>query len=219
MRRHLRTIVFVAHVIVMVLMSLPGQNFVGTEQQWKQPYMQRRFARWANNISKIGVDVSGEGLEDFLRPLASGYRTFRNKIYSASKPLIWGLGFRQGWDMFSGVNKRAGRFYIEILDDARGQWRPIYITGSSKYDWHRTQLEHMRFRKTLVLIRIQPSQFRMNRIAKWFASQIAKEYPDALAIRVRLQQFVTPNPEDAKRGERAEPKFTHTAIVRLEEFR
>ena len=78
------------------------------------------------------------------------------------------------------------------------QWRTIYRSRSKEHDYLGGQLDHNRMRK--LVARCGRDGRLFDHVARWIAREAARDFPNALALRVRLERFDSLPPEGVRAG-------------------
>lgn len=216
---HLRALLIFYHVYAIIALSLPSPRRMTDRAAWKTEPSQQEFARWAENLDAIGFDLTPQQLESKMWSLAQSYVALRRKLIAPVDHYRRYLGTGQGWRMFSRPQIKPGRVHIELMRVEGGAFESLFIEGDSEHDWRRHQFRHNRMRKLFGRLRRNPRPHAFNAFAEWIAKQAAREFPDAHAIRIRLERWRTLRPDRIRAGDEPEKSFTLSRVFVLERLR
>ncbi|HEU4580122.1 MAG TPA: hypothetical protein VFS67_17815 [Polyangiaceae bacterium] len=184
---------FVAfHVLAMLLLALPASGRLGERAVWESRENQLQFARWAQLASRLGIARDGPELEQRLWSLTQRYLSLRAAIIAPFELYRRLSGVGQGWRMFSNPQSHPAYVHIELRRAAH--FEPIYIARSSESAWRAEQLDHHRVRKLFGSIARSTEQKLWEQFGAWAARRAARDFPDALELRIWQERRATPEP-------------------------
>lgn len=196
---------FVAfHVLAMLMLALPSNSRLGDPAVWQSRENQLQFARWAQFASKLGIARDGAELEQLLWRLTQGYLSVRGVVVAPFELYEEFSGVRQGWRMFSNPQSHPAYVHVELRRGA--SFEPIYVSRSSQYDWRARQLDHHRVRKLFGRIARSTEQELWEQFGSWAAQRAARDFPDALELRIWQERRATPDPGSPETSGAAVPE-------------
>jgi hypothetical protein len=190
---HLRALLILAHLISVILLSLPSSRRLHDRSYWDLPKQQRELEAWADRL-----DVGKEEFESFLWRNTQRYVKARRWF---SRPFLKYAdysGTRQGWTMFASPRLTTARFEVEV--EIAGQWQLVFRPHDDEADWNRWQFDHNRVRKLLGRLAVRPHQSAYKEFTKWVARSLARDFPSATRAKVTLITWQTLPPEQVRDG-------------------
>ena len=184
---------FVAfHVVATLLLALPASSRLGDRAVWQSRKNQLQFAGWAQLASQLGVARDGPELEQLLWRLTQSYLSVRRVIVAPFEVYQEYTGVRQRWLMFS--NPQSHTVYVHLELRRGAAFEPLYVSRSSEFSWRRRQLDHHRVRKLLEGVARPTEQELWQEFGLWAARQAARDYPQALELRIWQERYAIPEP-------------------------
>jgi hypothetical protein len=205
------------HVVAVTLMALPAPAGAMDREDWESPLAQEEFAAWADRLSSWGLSFTPGELEDDLWKAAQGYMAVREWLLAPFQPYYQLCGTRQGWRMFVGPNLTPTRLHIDVRQD--GNWRPVYVERDPTYHWLGRKLDHEHLRTAIFTMVFFKYERELGQFARWVAAQAAVDFPRADRVRVRLEQFRTPAPEQVRAHHRPTSRIVAQHEILLAEFK
>lgn len=215
----LRALLIFYHVFAVVILSLPSPRRMNDRAAWKTEPSQQEFARWSESLGSLGIDITPAELEAKMWNLAQSYLAVRKKLVAPVEHYRKYAGVGQGWKMFSRPQIQPGRVHIDILREQGRPFEPLYVEGSDTHTWRSHQFKHNRIRKLFGRLRRNPRPHAFNAFARWIAAEAAREFPDAVALRVRLERFESLRPEQVRAGVEPESRFPLQRVFQLARLR
>jgi hypothetical protein len=196
----------------MLLLALPASGRLGDRAVWESRENQLQFARWARLASKLGIARDGPELEQLLWRLTQSYLSARELVVAPFELYQQYSGVGQGWRMFSNPQSHPAYVHVELRRGA--SFEPIYVSRSTRYDWRGQQLDHHRVRKLFGRIARSTEQELWEQFGAWAAQRAARDFPDALELRIWQERRATPEP-----GSREAPSAPVPEQVRVYDLR
>lgn len=205
---HIRTLLIGLHVVAVVALSLPTPYAVSSRRQWQTANMQNDLEQWSKRLRFLGYE-SKQALEDDLWDLAQGYLSARKTFIAPFESYAEYTGARQGWRMFANPRIEIAELHIDIHDGEA--WQPVYRPFSDRYDFWADKFRHNRFRKLLGRISLPDMKGHYKQLARFLAGAVARAYPEATSVRVRLYRYPSRPPADVRAGK--EPAGRYDAAL------
>lgn len=209
---HLRALVVLAHLVAIILMSLPSSHRLASRSHWDKPEQQADLERWSNTL---GVDR--DEFEVFLWDWTQRYVRLRKSVTHPFLIYADYTGARQGWTMFSGPRRRTGRYEIQV--EELGVFRSVFRTQDSTATWNRSQFEHNRLRKLMAKLTTHPQIPAYAQFSRWVAKRVAEDFPNATRCKVTLDTWKTLSPQQHRDGVEPDVARTRSQMFTLEVFR
>jgi hypothetical protein len=208
------------HLLAVTLMALPSVGEGMFRAAWKDPTVQEEFADWTARFNRWGIHVTQHQFEDGLYDTASAYESARGEALKPFGPYYDWCGTYQSWRMFAGPHRYPSRLEIDVDED--GAWRPVYVKSDPRHAWLSSKLDHYRMRPFLYRLswyRYVPEFPDFDLLARWIASQAARDFPKADRVRVRFFAFHTPSPDEVKAGKPITGEFVPDMVLDLGAWR
>jgi hypothetical protein len=192
---HARGVVMLLVLLVLLVMVLPDEGRIANATAWRSAASQAQFKAWAKTSTAVGLRMSPAEFEAHLWQWAQGYVAVKAPCSRALNPLVTQFGLGQWWRMFSSPRRSPARVWLEA-SRAGEAMRPWYVSRSDRYDWHRRQFDHNRFRKLIGRMAGSDSRGQQLyvRFLQWSAREIQREQPEVSRVRLRLYRSTTPEP-------------------------
>ena len=215
----MRTLLIFYHVFAVIVLSMPSPHRTADRAAWKTPSSQQEFSSWARSLDSIGIEITGPELEEKMWNLAQRYLAVRKTLVEPVRHYMTYAGIGQGWRMFSRPQVRPGRVHIDIMHEQSGTFERLFVEGSSEHRWRAHQFKHNRIRKLFGRFRRNTRPHAFNAFAKWIAVEAAREFPDAVSLRVRLERWKTLRPDRVRAGQVPESAFELSRVFAMERLR
>lgn len=202
---HLRAALVLAHITVVLFFALPNTGAMMNRRAWQTRAVQLEMKTWAERLTALGLPHTQRQLEDRLYGGLKEWNVVRSELYAPLAPYHRYLGIRQPWTMFAAPHRFPARLEIDIFE-ATG-WRPIYVARSDEFDWQATLLDHDRMRAAVFRYQWVHYEGSYRELARWLAGRAARDFPEALQIRVRLYRTTSPTPQQVKDDAVPEGKY------------
>ncbi len=223
-KRILGPCLLILYAVLCLLFALPGGSRLVDRKVWNSPQNRAQFESWSAFLQDVGVDVSPRQLQQHLWTFTRSYVGVRQAALAKLHWLPEQLGFSQSWRMFSSPQTHPSRLWLE-LDQGSG-YHPLYVAGSKEYAWRRDLLEHHRLRKLVGRLGRSNRHSTYRAFADWLAREVAKDFPEAISLRVSAYTWKTPTPDEVPTAfsldlpfARAEGKFARVKVFRLSKYR
>ncbi len=203
----LRAVLVLLHVIAVVLGALPAPSGGMSRAAWRDPTVQDEFDAWRGKLAALGWSMSPEAFEEGLWTLGSELMAVRSRALRPFKHYYRYAGTTQSWRMFVAPHRYPARLFIDARED--GVWFNIFEEGAPGPDWRQSQLEQDRFRSALFRYSWPNYSRSYGQFSRWVAKEVAIDYPEADAVRLRWFKYKTLSPEDAGRGLEPEGEFIY----------
>lgn len=201
----------------MIVLSLPRPAALRRESSWRSGHVQREIRAWSRQLSALGIDTDPSRLEQTLRRGTDRYVAVHESISFPFAAYAMLTGSRQGWQMFASPQRFPAEVHVDVWRDS--QWQPIY-RPHSEYDWNHEQLLHNRFRKFQGRFARRFIARHYNDFCEWIARGVARDFPKAERVRIRLYTYELQTPPAIARGDRARPsEYRHARQFDLESLR
>jgi hypothetical protein len=191
------------HLTAVTLRALPSPEPALDRSAWNDPSVRRELDAWAKRLSALGIQGTGLELAERGAQLAEHYIALRNQALIPFNAYYAYCGTLQAWSMFQAPHRHPARLRIDL--QRGGTWQPIFRERDPRYPWMGERLADTRFRS--VLFRLGWPYFRgeYSRFADWVAVEAARDFPDAISVRVLFERAETPTPAQVKAGVRDAP--------------
>jgi hypothetical protein len=148
---------------------------------------QEDIDRWERWLTGAGIAVTHEQLEQFVIDSTKMLGGLHKALKKPWKPLFDLVGANQAWALFASASTRPDRLVVEIERERGTGWIPIERRLDPCCTWRDDQLRYRRIRGVW-----DGQQDNMRAgykgLTKWIARQAFLEHPDALRMRVYLEQ-------------------------------
>ncbi len=206
---HVRAVLILFHVLSMLVLSLPDAGAFD-DRRWQNDNARDDLRKMAERLNAWGWSTDATTLERDLRAAGKRYLHVQQSIAAPFEGYAALTGSRQGWSMFASPQRHPAELHVDIAQT--GEWRPLYRPQSEVHAWHRTQLEHNRFRKFLGRFARGFQVTHYDDAARWIATRAAVEHPDASRVRVQLYRYATLPPEQVRAGLKPSGRYEHTRV-------
>ncbi|MCA9571841.1 MAG: hypothetical protein KC656_28585 [Myxococcales bacterium] len=186
-----RALFVAAHVVLLTMMALPEPAV--SEEDLAKPDVQGWFRDTAGRLSRFGWEVDGEGLQELVVPWARRWQAARHGALSPGRLYARACGVHQSWRMFAGVSPEAGRLRVDARLD--GTWSPAYRPRSGEHAWRVSFFEHERVRTLVNQFVHERHRSDYRRLGRFLAARVTDELGPADAVRLEMEQTVSPEPE------------------------
>lgn len=143
---------------------------------------------------RLGFDLDEPGARALVLAAAP-------RMIGARKALLWPfepyqahLGVRQPWRLFAFVDREAASLQIDA--SFGGEFLPLYRRLDPANAWRAAQLDHERSRSLLASITSAPGYHAYRPFAAWLAARAFEDFPEATAVRFRVERLSIPPPGD-----------------------
>lgn len=210
---HIRAALIAAHLLTVVLLSLPVSRGLLREELWARPGRQRLLQTWA---PRLGFE-SKEAFQSDLRGLAKGYVEGRQELVGSLMLYTRLAGVRQGWSLFS--RPKTEPVELEIAVRQNGELRTVYRPHEEGERFGSQAFDYYRFRSLTGRLSRSFTKTWYNPFARTLAAKAALAHPDADLVRVRLYRFQTPRPSEIRNGESPAGRFEHMRLYPASKLR
>jgi len=208
-----RTALIFTHVLVVLALTLPHPALVADRSRWDSGRGRMELASWTRTLNRLGVDISETELEAKAWSWATAYADWYRRYLAPLTLYSRYLHVRQQWSMFTHPKQRVGRVWIEI--DRGSGFEPVFVSKSDEHTWNGDVLTHNRIRKLFNRVTSHRYKEGFDEFAEWIAPQLARDFPTATRARVRIENYVTPTPEQSRAGVHPKGTFTRTRVLDL----
>jgi hypothetical protein len=212
-----RAVLIAAHVIAVVVLTLPGESAMLNARRWKTANAQDDLRRWAERLQGWGVDTDPQRLQQSLWDTATSVAAVREAIATPFQPYAAATRMKQGWAMFASPQRHPAEVHVDVFED--GAWRLVYRPHDDAHDWNHAQFEHNRFRKFFGRFAREFVRRHYDQTAHWIATAAAVDHPRATKIRVRLYRYASLPPERVRAGDTPEGRYEHPREFEAEALR
>lgn len=212
---HLRAGLVAAHIGAVIVLAIPEASGVPQSREaWKNPTVQAELVAWADRLTELGIDTDAPTLEDDVYEAARTWTELVTTVRAPVQPYATYLGVRQSWRMFVAPHRYPATLHVELEQD--GRWQPLYDARSHAHGWRADQLDHVRVRA--VLFRYGWSRYARHyqAFARWLAARAAHDFPSATRVRIQMEHFRTPTPQEARAGTIPAGTLEQTIVLELE---
>ncbi len=216
---HLRAILIALHLVAIVALSLPRPGSLLNERAWQSRNTQTEMVRWSSVLRSVGITQSPEALAHNLRALATRYAGVYHTIIAPFRRYERLSQARQGWQMFATPQKSPAELHIDMREGPSQPWLPLYRPHSEVHDAWRNRLTHNRLRKLQGRFARSFRPDTYDALARFIAGHMARDYPEASDIRIRLGRYDTLPPERVRAGQRPVMRYEHERIFIAQELR
>jgi hypothetical protein len=209
---HIRAFLVALHVLSIVVLSLPRSSIVADERSWNTENAQAEFRRWAD---RLGTDQ--QTFRRRLWKVAVEAGRVRDRIGAPFEVYARLTGTGQGWQMFATPQKVPAELHVDVEVD--GEWKALVRPLDPRSNWRLQQRTHNRMRKALGRFARTFHRPRYEGLAHWFATQAARDFPEATRVRVGLWRYRSLPPEAVLAGETPRGHYEHELVFEAEELR
>ena len=209
------------HVVGVTLMALPTPSGYMNSALWTDPNLTSQFDTWARLLTRVGIEMTGEEVKERSRRAGMAIQSTRQMVLTPFEPYLNAVGARQSWRLFAAPGRVPARLQVDISDAATGEdsWQQLYLTGDEPYAWRPELFTHHRFRKLMTRTTRRGDEPRFERLARWFAAETAKDFPEAKRVRFTLTRDRIPPPDQLADGVVGKRERTRARVLPLQGFR
>ena len=218
---HVRAALVLFHVVGVMLMALPTPSGYMNPALWTDPNLTSQFDTWAALLTRVGIEMTSEEVKQHSRRTGMAIQTTRQLVLTPFEPYLTAVGARQSWRLFAAPGRVPARLRVDISNEMTGEdsWQQLYLTGDIPYAWRPELFTHHRFRKLMTRTTRRGDEPRFERLARWFALQTAKDFPNAKRVRFTLTRNRIPPPDQLADGVVGKRERTRVRILVLTGFR
>lgn len=209
-----RAVLIALHVLAVIVLALPSGAEFTNKRNWTNKNMRADLAAWANRFGTTPTE-----LEATIKSYAKYYVVAHRWMIRPVLPYKRYLGVRQGWSMFSSPQRHPGEYRVEIQRGDSKEWIPIYRSRSEEYNWRAKQFDHDRLRKYVGRFGRGFVRKNYNALGRWVATNAARDFPDAVRVRVRVYRTRTLHPARVAAGERSSGRHENVRYFKAEALR
>jgi len=162
-------------------------------------------------LNRWNFDLTPEDTEELAWNILSRYLKIRNAAIAPFEPYRRFCGVDQGWRMFTGPHMNPTRLRIDLQEN--DQWREIYAERSRDADWRGWQLDHEHIRTAITDMISNEHHAEWRQFAEWLAERAARDFPQATALRLRVERITTPSPEQVLQNKRPPSSYDEPTVV------
>lgn len=194
---HARAALIAAHVVGVVLASIPAPSSYGTKDSaWSQPTVRGEVEAWARRFSSVGLDVTPDGLASTLQGVSRAWRDGRRALLAPWLFVQRHTGTTQTWTMFTAPDRHPTVFSLELKRGDR--FDPVYVLGDDAHRWRSDLLDEHRVRRAMFSFGWHDDPARFERFCDRVAALAFVDHPDANAARCRLVRTTTLDPDELR---------------------
>lgn len=214
---HLRAVLILVHLFAITVLAMPAPGSGLNRSAWSDPTVKAEFDAWRLRLAGWGVHRTAEEFEEELWTVARGYQDSVNVVVEPFRPYYRYCGTQQSWRMFVAPHRNPAILHFDLKE--AGEWRPLYVEGSSEFTWRGNLLDHDRTRSAM--FRYAWSSYRRDykRFTTWFAQEAADEFPEATHLRAYYWKYRTLSPEDTRAGVELQGRQQGRRILDLDDLR
>jgi len=206
------------HIVAVVILALPDAGKLANKpERWNNPTVKAEFEAWAERLDSMGWDTDAATLRSDVFDAAQSWASTLEFLQAPVKPYADYVGVRQKWRMFVAPHRHPVKLHIELERD--GKWVPIQVARSDEYDWRGGQFDHARMRSLLFRYGWKPYRRYYRALARWIATRVAEDFPEARRARIQLYGFRTPTPQEVRDDAIPEGTFREALRFDLESLR
>lgn len=198
---HLRGIFLVVMLVAHGIYALPIPKKI-TWSDMKKPFRARQVERWQGRLERVGIEMDTIEIQTQIVHLTSDLSAFHDTLKDPFRPMFRLTQTNQAWALFAGASTSPGRLVIEIRreGDDEDTWTPIERRLDPCCTWREDQLRYRRLRGIWDgLKKVARPAYR--HLVTWIARHALEDFPDAVAVRVRLEHKRTVYPWNPPRPE------------------
>lgn len=199
---HIRAILVAAHVAAVVLSAIPAPVGALRRSAWSEPTVAKELDGWHGRLQAVGLAGGRAEFEDDLFEFADGWLKRRARLLRPFIPYYRYLGVQQSWRMFVAPHKHPSRLQVHVRSDTSAEWELLYSHGDAEHDWHVEQLGHTRMRSALFRYAWPGFRSSFRALARWVGTEVARERPDAVQVRLQWLKERTRTPEQVRAGKK-----------------
>lgn len=214
---HARAAFVLFHLTAVFVLSIPASGGMRDRSAWQAPHIQRDLEVWTQRANALGWDMSPPEFEAWLWDFAQSYLRVRDQVAAPFARYASYTGAFQGWSMFANPQTEPAWLVVEVRE--AGAWRVVYRERSDEHDWMSHQLDHNRVRKLQGRLARGAYEDHYLGLAQWLARHAAADFPEATALRTRVERRRTLEPGEASEARYREPRWERELILPLEPLR
>lgn len=186
---HLRAALLFLALLGNAVYALPLPAAVSAKDVKKEGH-QRDITQWEGWLGSAGIAVTHAQLETFVVDSTAALGGLHKALKKPFKPLFDLVGANQAWALFASATTKPDRLVVEIERAPGSGWVPLERRLDPCCTWRDDQL---RYRRVRGVWDGQQDSMRAGYkgLTKWLARQAFLEHPDALRMRVYLEQTVS----------------------------
>ena len=207
-----RAVLVGLHVLSIVVLSLPKSSVVANRRAWESANAKAEFHRWAD---RLGTDP--ETFRSRLWGVAQTAGRARDRAGAPFEVYAALTGTGQGWQMFATPQKVPAELHVDI--EVNGQWKALVRPRDPRSTWRLQQRTHNRLRKALGRFARTFHASRYRGLARWFAVQAARDFPEATRVRVVLWRYRSLPPRAVREGQQPQGREEHPIVFDAEALR
>lgn len=208
---HLRAALILLHVVAVLALASPAVQGGLSRQTWRTKAVQAELRAWGDRVRAIGVDVEQREFEDFLWDLAKGWTAARGAALAPFKPYARYLGAGQAWQLFVAPQIFTSTATIDVEED--GVWRTVFADNDARFRWNARKLEYDRVQSLFFWFGFQDRSKEWRLFAEWTAREVARDFPAATRVRLRMLRTKTPSIDDVRAGVEHDAKYDKEVVV------
>ncbi|RLB53950.1 MAG: hypothetical protein DRJ42_10480 [Deltaproteobacteria bacterium] len=211
--RHARAAFVLFHFAAVLLLSVPASSAMRDISAWRAPHAQRDLAAWAARANALGIDVTQPEFERALWDFAGSYLETRAIVIRPFALYAHYSGALQGWSMFASPQTEPVWLTIDVTDGEA--YRTVYRERSAEHAWMRRELDHNRVRKLEGRLGRGAYDDHYRGLVEWLAVRAARDFPDAVRLRARVERRRTPEPFDDAETDYLDARWERELVVDL----
>jgi len=206
--RRLRNLFIAFHLVAVTAMAFPGPR------AYPRSFLDSRASRaemdqWVDMLDGIGVRVTLTEFADLVYTVGNVYASMRNGLAAPFDPYAEWCGTRQGWRMFSFIDRSPSRLEVDVEEG--GVWRTVYRPYSSSERWKADLIEQEKIRGLFSAYSWRSKGTTYAKFAAWVAREAQRDFPAATRVRVQMRRITTPSAAEARAS--AWPEGTFEQIL------
>jgi hypothetical protein len=198
---HLRAALLFLALLGNAIYALPLPSAVSRTEVEKEGF-QSDIDLWEGWLGAAGIPVTHDDLEAFVVSATARLGSLHKTLKKPFAPLFRLVGANQAWALFASATTKPDRLVVEIERAPGSGWVPIERRLDPCCTWRDAQLRYRRIRGVW-----DGQQDAMRPgykgLTKWIAREALLDHPDALRVRVWLEQtesvYPWETPEDGFR--------------------
>jgi hypothetical protein len=205
--RHVRAGLILAHVLAVVLSSLPSPSGGLNRKNWQDPTVQAELRAWADRFGMepaafedriYEVGVRWQGALDAVQAPVSVYEDWTKQ--------------GQSWKMFVAPHRFPARMQLQVMET--GEWRTVFQERSTEFTWKAGIFGLERMRASIFRWSWPAYQRYWKKACESLAPRLLADFPEATAVRCRFVKARSPSPEEARSGAPAEETAVYPYVVK-----
>ncbi|MEQ1568088.1 MAG: hypothetical protein ABMA64_20785 [Myxococcota bacterium] len=148
---------------------------------------QRDLALWHDALASVGVQVDRDALGAFAQDASRATSRLHRAMKVPFRPLFDLVGVNQAWALFASATTAPDRLVVEIERPGSPGWEKVLRRLDPCCTWLEPVIEYRRVRGVWdgQSGRMRPGY---KGLARWLADRAFEAFPDATAVRVRLER-------------------------------